>query len=102
MNAAETTAGPAVRRTKAKGGAMWAEGTIAGYAFEALVFPEHAGDPAFELDGSRIAKLYIREPGETIASAAYDRGWMKPPANDQVHRAARAVGENLARQLFGN
>ena len=76
-----------LRITKTSGrkvGGTWVHGTMAGHAFEALVFPEHATDPAFELDDSRISKLWIRseETGEVVAS--FERGWDMKPATEMA------------------
>ena len=43
------------RRTSAAG--TWVCGTIAGHRFDALVFPEHADNPEWEIGDSRISKL---------------------------------------------
>ena len=41
-------------------GGTWVSGTIHGHRFDALVFPEHAESPDYELDDSRISKLWVQ------------------------------------------
>ena len=45
---------------RAAGAGTWVIGTIAGHKFNALVFPEHAECPDYELGDSRISKLWIK------------------------------------------
>ena len=45
---------------RAAGAGTWVIGTISGHRFDALVFPEHAECPGYELDDSRISKLWIK------------------------------------------
>ena len=39
---------------QAAGAGTWVCGTLSGHRFEALVFPEHAADPEWEIRDSRI------------------------------------------------
>ena len=45
---------------RASGGGTWVCGTIAGHRFDALVFPEHAENPEWEIGDSRISKLWVQ------------------------------------------
>ena len=45
---------------RAAGNGTWVCGTIAGHRFDALVFPEHADNPDWEIGDSRITKLWVR------------------------------------------
>ena len=45
---------------RAAGGGTWVHGKIAGHRFQALVFPEHAEVADYELDDSRISKLWLQ------------------------------------------
>lgn len=45
---------------RASGAGTWVIGTIAGHKFNALVFPEHAECPEYELEDSRISKLWVQ------------------------------------------
>ena len=42
---------------RASGGGTWVCGTLSGHRFDALVFPEHADNPEWEIGDSRISKL---------------------------------------------
>lgn len=68
-------------RTRAGGGGTWVRGRIAGHRFEALVFPEHATCPSFELQDSRISKLWVQRVVDRITVANFDRGWDVRPTN---------------------
>jgi len=60
----------------------WVSGTIAGHAFQVLVFEDHADTDAFELDGSRISKLWLRRQADRQVVANFDRGWDVEPTTD--------------------
>jgi hypothetical protein len=47
---------------RAAGAGTWVTGMLMGHCFEALVFPEHAENPAWEIGDSRISKLWIPRP----------------------------------------
>ena len=59
-------------RTNAAG--TWVIGTIAGHKFNALVFPEHAENPDYEIDDSRISKLWIQRISDRKTVFNWDRG----------------------------
>ena len=90
------------KKTGRPTGGTWVKGNIAGHAFEALVFPEHATDAAFELEDSRISKLWIRseETGEVVAS--FERGWDMKPATEMAKAIVDLLAAGLAEQTFGH
>ena len=53
---------------RAAGAGTWVIGTLNGHRFDALVFPEHAECPDYELGDSRISKLWIKRlaDGSTV------------------------------------
>ena len=57
------------------GGGTWVIGTIAGHRFEAMVFAEHADYPDYELEDSRISKLFIKRIADKQIVCNFDRGW---------------------------
>src|SRR6478672_7382051 len=59
------------RRTSA--GGAWVSGTIADHRFDALVFPEHAEVPEYELGDSRISKLWIQRISDRLTVVNFDR-----------------------------
>ena len=60
---------------RASGGGTWVIGTLAGHRFDALVFPEHAESPEFELGQSRISKLWVKRLSDGKTVVNFDRGW---------------------------
>ncbi|MBL8747092.1 MAG: hypothetical protein JNK58_12150 [Phycisphaerae bacterium] len=77
------------------------KGTIAGHDFEALVFPEHADEAAFELDDSRISKLWLREKSTRTEVACFDRGWDREPTTDAARAIVGLLAAGLAEHIFG-
>ena len=68
---------------RASGAGTWVCGTIADHRFDALVFPEHAGNPEWEISYSRISKLWVARPwlhGHTTVFH-WDRGADVPAAD---------------------
>jgi len=61
-------------------GGSWVTGRIDEYRFSALVFAEHAANPAWELDDSRMSKLAVCRTTDGAEVAAFDRGWDLKPA----------------------
>jgi hypothetical protein len=45
---------------RASAGGTWVCGTLSGHRFDALVFPEHAGTPEWDIGDSRISKLWVQ------------------------------------------
>jgi len=82
-------------------GGTWVKGNIAGHAFEALVFPEHATDPAFELDDSRISKMWLQEHFTHREVACFDRGWDRQPTTDAAKTIVGLLAAGLAEHIFG-
>ena len=66
---------------RAAGGGTWVIGTIAGHRFNALVFPEHAEFPDYELGTSRISKLWVQRLADGKTVVNFDRGWDIRPAD---------------------
>ena len=77
---------------RASGGGTWVCGRLHGHRFDALVFPEHAENPEWELGGSRISKLWIQRLADKTTVFSWDRG-MDIPAADEV---AGAIADFLA------
>ena len=70
------------RRTT--GGGTWVTGTLSGHRFEALVFPEPAANPDWEVPGSRISKLWIQRLADRRQVFNWDRGADVPAADQTV------------------
>jgi hypothetical protein len=82
-----------------KTGGTWVTGTIAGHRFEALVFPEHAEVPEYELDGSRISKLWLKSAEGEVAN--FDRGWDRKPVNEMATAIVGLLAAGIAETVFG-
>ena len=71
---------------QAAGAGTWVCGTIAGHRFDALVFPEHADNPEWEIGDSRISKLWVQRLADRQEVFNWDRG-ADVPAADPVAAA---------------
>ena len=80
---------------RAAGGGTWVIGTLAGHRFDALVFPEHAECPDYELADSRISKLWLKRLADGKTVLNFDRGWDLRPTD----ATAAAVMDFLAADL---
>jgi hypothetical protein len=60
---------------RAAGSGTWVIGTIAGHKFNVLVFPEHAECPNYELEDSRISKIWLQRLSDKATVVNFDRGW---------------------------
>ena len=72
------------RRESAPG--TWVCGRLSGHRFEALVFADHADNPEWELDDSRISKLWVQRLADKKVVFNWDRG-MDIPAADATAQA---------------
>ena len=75
---------------RASGGGSWVIATVLDgeYKVSALVFPEHATNPAWEINNSRISKLCVRRKADGKVTYNWDRGAdVEPAADDTVTRA---------------
>lgn len=91
-----------IRKTtrKCAGAGTWVIGTVHGHRFDALVFPEHAEREEYELDDSRISKLWLKrlESGRTVAN--FDRGWDLRPVDDEAEAIVDFVAAMLADAIY--
>jgi hypothetical protein len=88
-----------VQRRTSCGGA-WVLGTIAGHRFDALVFPEHAQQPDFELDDSRISKLWLKQLDNRATVANFDRGWDVRPETAMAQTIVDLLAAGLAETIY--
>lgn len=80
---------------RAAGRGTWVRGRIAGHCFDALVFPEHAENAEWELDDSRISKLWVQRLADKQTVFNWDRGLDVAATTD----IARAIVDFLAAGL---
>ena len=81
---------------RASGGGAWVCGTLSGFRFDALVFPEHAESPEYELGDSRISKLWIQRLADRATVFNWDRGMDAPAADDTVAAVVEFLCAGLA------
>ena len=82
------------------GGGTWVLGTLHGHRFEALVFPEHAEDRTWEVDDSRISKLWIRRLADRKPVYGWDREPDLPAADDVVGQIVEFLCAGLADHVY--
>ena len=85
---------------RAAGGGTWVIGTIAGYRFDALVFPEHAECPEYELGNSRISKLWIAKVSNKETVFNFDRGRDCPAASPKTQAVVDFLAAGLADLIY--
>ena len=85
---------------RASGGGTWVCGTIAGHHFDALVFLEHAESEEYEIDDSRISKLWIQRLADKQTVFNWDRGMDQPATTDLAQAIVDFLAVGLADHTF--
>ena len=85
---------------RASGGGTWVAGTIDEFRFDALVFPEHAENPDWELGESRISKLWIARLDTKKVVFNWDRGLDVPAATDKTQAVVDFLAAGLAEHIY--
>ena len=88
--------------TRQQMGGTWVDGTLDGHRFQVLVFEDHADTEAFELDGSRISKLWLRRESDRQVVANFDRGWDIDPTTDLAKAIVGFLAAGIAEHVFGH
>lgn len=88
------------KRTSA--GGAWMQGTIGEHRFDALVFPEHAEQSDYELDDSRISKLWVQRISDRATVANFDRGWDVRPTTPVAKQIVDLLAAGLAETVYAN
>jgi len=73
-----------ITKTTRQGAGTWVCGRLNGHRFDALVFPQHAENPEYELGESQISKLFLRRLADKTEVANFDRGWDVRPTTDEA------------------
>src|SRR5581483_8574074 len=81
---------------QAAGDGTWVIGTIAGHRFNALVFHRHANTSGWELDDSRISKLWIERIADHREVFSWDRGPDRPAEDETVAAIVDFLSAGLA------
>ena len=85
---------------RASGAGTWVSGTLCGHRFEALVFPEHAANPEWEIGDSRISKLWIQRLADKREVFNWDRGADVPAADHLVECIIDFLAGGLADHIY--
>ena len=82
-------------------GGAWVSGTINDeYRFDALVFADHADSEEYELDDSKISKLWIQRTADKRTMFNFDRGLDVPAANTETQVIVNFLGTGLADLVY--
>lgn len=82
-------------------GGTWVSGTIHGHRFDALVFPEHAEVPEYEIGDSRISKLWLQRQADKVTVYNWDRGQDVPAADRVAAAIVDFLCAGLAEHTYG-
>ena len=85
---------------RASGAGTWVIGTTNGHLFNALVFPEHAENPDYELGDSRISKLWLKRLSDERTVCNFDRGWDVRPTTELAQAIADFLAAGLAEHTY--
>lgn len=85
---------------RASGGGTWVCGTLSGHRFDALVFPEHADCPDWEIGDSRISKLFIQRLADKQTVFNWDRGADVPATDHAVACIVDFLAGGLADHIY--
>ena len=78
----------------------WIKGRLNGHRFEALVFADHAENAEWEIDQSRISKLWIQRLADKKEVFNWDRGLDVPVANKTVQAIVNFLAAGLAETIY--
>jgi len=87
---------------RAAGAGTWVCGRLHGHRFEALVFPEHAENPDYEIDDSRISKLWLQRLADKATVYNWDRGMDVPAADATAQAIVDFLCAGLAEHTYGH
>ena len=88
--------------SRRQAGGAWIKGNLMGFTFEALVFPEHAAYPDYEIERSRISKLWLQRPSDDEILYSWDRGLDIPVTDADARRAVQVLCAILAVWVYGS
>jgi len=85
---------------QAAGAGNWVCGTMSEHRFDALMFPEHAANPDWEIGDSRISKLFIQRLTDKRVTFNWDRGADVPAADFVTECIVDFLAGGLADHIF--
>ncbi|MGE4157624.1 MAG: hypothetical protein AB7F75_00840 [Planctomycetota bacterium] len=86
---------------RASGGGTWVCGRLNGHRFDALVFPEHADMPEWEIGDSKISKLFVQRLADKEIVYNWDRGLDVPAKDATVQAIVDFLCAGLAEHTYG-
>lgn len=86
---------------RAAGAGTWVDGTLNGCQFNALVFPDHATNRAWEIGDSKISKLWLQRLEDRTSVYNWDRGPDIPAQNAEVLQVVDFLCTGLADYVYG-
>ena len=86
---------------RAAGAGTWVIGTTCGHKFNALVFPAPAENPDYEIEGSRISKLWIQRLSDKAIVYNFDRGIDVKATTLAAARILGFLAAGLAEHVYG-
>jgi hypothetical protein len=89
-----------IRTERRAVGGTWVSGTLHGHRFDALVFPEHAADPDYEIEDSRISKLWLRREADQRVVYNFDRGLDVEAADPTTKGIVEFLCAGLAESVY--
>ena len=87
-------------RSRPSANGNWIKGRLNGHRFEALVFADHAECADYEIDQSRISKLWIQRLADKKEVFNWDRGLDVPAANKTVQAIVDFLAAGLAEHIY--
>ena len=81
-------------------GGAWVIGSLHGYKFNALVFPEHADNAEYEIRDSKISKLWVQRMCDRATVFNWDRGADVAAADDTVKAIVAFLCAGLAEHTY--
>jgi hypothetical protein len=85
---------------RASGGGTWVCGRLSGHRFDALVFPEHAECPDYEIGDSKISKLWVQRLADKQQVFNWDRGLDVPAADATAQAIVDFLCAGLAEHTY--
>lgn len=82
-------------------GGTYVTGLIAGHMFQVLVFEDHSECKEYELETSRISKLWLRRQADREVVANFDRGWDEEPTTVAAREIVGFLAAGIAEHIFG-
>ncbi len=88
------------KTTRRQSAGTWVVGSLHGYKFNALVFPQHATIPDYEIGDSKVSKLWLQRMSDRETVFNWDRGADVPATDKTVQAIVEFLCAGLAEYTF--